>query len=52
MGLGGVGLRRDTVAAITRQNISWHAAPDNTFAGQTGDVRNTGERSAILPDRR
>ena len=49
---GAVRLRRYTVGTVTRQSVSRRAALDNTFSGQTGDVRDTGEGSTVLADRR
>ena len=52
VGLGYVHLGGDAAGAFTRQSISGQAASDNTLAGETGDVRDTGEGSAILANRR
>jgi hypothetical protein len=40
------------MCAVARQGVSGHAAMDNTLSGQTGDVGDTGEGSAVLADRR
>ena len=49
---GAVRLRRYTVGTVTRQSVSRRAALDNTYSGQTGDVRDTGDGSTIRADRR
>ena len=53
---GGVGPEnvslRNAVCAVVRQGVSGHTAVDDTGAGQTGDIRDTWEGSAVLADLR
>ena len=52
VGLGDVRLGRDAAGIVTGQSVSGHAASDNTLAGETRDIRDTGECTAVLADRR
>jgi hypothetical protein len=52
VGSGDMRLRRDTAGTLGGQRVSGHAMVDDTLAGQTGDVRDTGDGSAVLADRR
>ena len=52
VGVGDVCVLRDTAGAVVRQSVSRPAAVDDTFTGQTSDVRDTGQGRTVLADPR